>query len=314
MEILMSKKVSIILITIASFAGLYLFTNIGSEHSAENEDTNAATEGINSSISSQQRAGQKVTTRSMVKGEQKSAPKAVKQEILDEFSTYPPQQIAVELFTDVRVKGNSTALLLELIQKGIIGVNESLKAGATHYTPLYVALASGNDLTEAELQQFFDLGAFAGASKPWLRAMPALHSKKTLQLWAEHSGVGPEHYDNLLLYALIRGNPTLDAFIREKIPHEADTSHHNDEVVVAAYTTVVQEVNADLMARILNSDNPHKKANLMSYKSRLQRRLGQIEVLIKQDSLTPEQKTEIKTSREQYQRLIAQVTERIDTL
>lgn len=227
--------------------------------------------------------------------------------LLNEFVEYTPQQIAVELFTDPRVKGNSAEVLLELIRRGVIDANESLKVGTTHYTPLYAALVSGNELTAAELQVFVDLGSHIGASKTWLRAMARLRNEDALSLWADVSGTGPEHYDNLLLYALIEGNPQLNSFVREKIPHRTGDSLLKHEVVIASYNSVIEGLNVDTLSTILESENPHKKANLMGYERRLQQRLGQIEVLISHGTLTTEQLKNMRASGEQYRQIIAQV-------
>ncbi|MCK7458845.1 hypothetical protein [Idiomarina aminovorans] len=215
---------------------------------------------------------------------------------------YIPQKIAKNLFTDGRIRGDSTELLLKLVENGTIGINESLRRGATHYTPIFAALVSGSELTESQFKKFIDLGANVDASFVGLMAMAKITNDKVLEQWKIEAGVGSEHYEDLLMQGLINGNPNLISMVRKEIPQATNSYRINKKNINQVFAHVTGAVDHENIAKLLKSND--KRANLIGYKNRLKRRRGQIDVLAREGELSKEQLRKLSDSRDQYENLI----------
>jgi len=142
------------------------------------------------------------------------------QDLVESLSNLTANEIVIKLLIEERYYAHTTKILLELIKNGTLGINESLKGNngnnkATYYTPLYVALIPYDQVSYDEFSEFMDLGAAIDTSNTWLRKLAKIKDERIIQRWVDESGVGPEHYDQLMNSALSKGSPELVSYIRE---------------------------------------------------------------------------------------------------
>lgn len=140
------------------------------------------------------------------------------QDLVESLSNLTANEIVIKLLIEERYYAHTTKILLELIKNGTLGINESLKGNdnkTAYYTPLYVALIPYDQVSYEEFSEFMDLGAAIDTSNAWLSKLAKIKDERIIQRWVDESGVGPEHYDQLMNLALSKGSPELASYIRE---------------------------------------------------------------------------------------------------
>lgn len=106
-------------------------------------------------------------------------------DLVESFAHYTANEIAQAIFTDDRLIDNGAELLLALVENGKLGINQPLKqstqTSSSHYTPLFVALASRDDLTFEQFSAFLELGAYIDTSSPWMLQLGRVRDKKIIE-------------------------------------------------------------------------------------------------------------------------------------
>jgi Fe-S cluster biosynthesis and repair protein YggX len=162
-------------------------------------------------------------------------------------SITPTHKLLITLLTDIRLKGSSTELLLQLVEQGVIGINEPLRElvdrDNSYYTPLFVAATTNQrKLTKQDMDRFLALGASIGTSNTWLRVFAGLNSndESLFETWINSAGIGPEHYTFLYSRSAMSGNGELAKYIYNINGKEAYQQSLDQSLVSSIYTNLMK--------------------------------------------------------------------------
>lgn len=155
-------------------------------------------------------------------------------DLVESFAHYTGNEIAMAMFTDGRLIDSGAELLLALVENGTLGINQPLRQSTqmsnSHYTPLFVALASRDELDHEQFSAFLELGAYIDTSNPWMRSLGNVRDTRIIETWIAEAKVGPEHFQQLMNYALTFGSPGLAQVTNEMYGNDA--LYNIDEQVI----------------------------------------------------------------------------------